>query len=78
MSGALEVARRACDAFDARDWDTYRDCLGEALVYRSGARGEFDRETALAMDRAMAEAIDAHMERDGGSATERVWPGDGG
>jgi predicted ester cyclase len=69
VDDALTVARRACDAADARDWEAYRDCFDERCVYRSGARGTLDREEAVAADRAMAEAIDARVERE-------AWVGD--
>ena len=64
MNDALTVVRRACDAADAHDWETYRECFDERCVYRSGARGNFTRDEAVAADRALAEAIDAQFERD--------------
>jgi predicted ester cyclase len=64
VGDAASVAQNACHAFDTRDWETYAAAFDEAAVYRSGVRGEFDRDTAMRADRALAEALDPVAERD--------------
>jgi hypothetical protein len=64
VSDARSVAESACAAFDNRDWGAYEAAFDEAAVYRSGTRGELDRDSAIQADRAVAEALDPIAERD--------------